>query len=157
MNPLLIGVIILVVLVGGGVLVMNSQKKNTSPTTSTVPSQAIEQKDKTEGPSVGPSGAMEEKNASSKVKTFTVEGGSFFFKPDKITIDKGDKVKIIFNNSGGIHNLVLDEFNVKMEPIQAGQSRTLEFTADKAGTFEYYCSVGNHRQMGMVGTLVVKE
>jgi uncharacterized cupredoxin-like copper-binding protein len=32
----------------------------------------------------------------------------------------------------------------------------VQFVADKTGTFEFYCSVGNHRQMGMVGTLVVQ-
>ena len=28
--------------------------------------------------------------------------------------------------------------------------------SDKTGSFEYYCSVGTHRQMGMKGTLTVK-
>jgi hypothetical protein len=42
------------------------------------------------------------------------------------------------------------------EQVGAGASDVVEFTADKAGTFEYYCSVGNHRAMGMKGTLTVK-
>ena len=37
-----------------------------------------------------------------------------------------------------------------------GQIDEVEFVVDKAGTFEYYCSVGNHRQMGMVGKLIVE-
>jgi plastocyanin len=28
--------------------------------------------------------------------------------------------------------------------------------ADKKGTFEYYCSVGQHRALGMKGKLVVE-
>ena len=32
----------------------------------------------------------------------------------------------------------------------------VEFTVDKTGTFEYYCSVGQHRANGMVGNLIVE-
>ncbi len=90
------------------------------------------------------------------VKNFTVEGGNFYFKPTSMTVNKGDKVKITFVNKGGYHDLVIDEFNVRTPQIKDGQSATIEFTADKTGSFEYYCSVGEHRQMGMKGTLIVK-
>ncbi len=93
--------------------------------------------------------------ASAAVKTFTVEGKNFSFSPAAITVKKGDTVKIIFKNSGGTHDWVLDEFNAKTQKIGSGESETIEFVADKAGTFEYYCSVGNHRAMGMKGTLTV--
>lgn len=33
---------------------------------------------------------------------------------------------------------------------------SVTFVADTLGTFEYYCSVGNHRAQGMVGNLVVE-
>ncbi len=89
------------------------------------------------------------------VKTFTVEGKNFSFSPSTMTVKKGDRVRIVFNNSGGRHDWVLDEFNARTKVIESGQSETIEFVADKAGTFEYYCSVGNHRAMGMKGTLTV--
>ncbi len=89
-------------------------------------------------------------------KTFTVSGSNFAFAPSSITVNKGDKVKIIFNNSGGFHDLKIDEFNVATAKINGGASETVEFVADKAGSFEYYCSVGTHRAMGMKGTLIVK-
>ncbi|KKT09719.1 MAG: Plastocyanin [candidate division WWE3 bacterium GW2011_GWB2_43_22] len=56
----------------------------------------------------------------------------------------------------GTHDLRLDEFNVATKLLKAGETDTVEFTADKAGVFEYYCSVGEHRKMGMVGTLTVE-
>ncbi|OGF26934.1 hypothetical protein A2477_04200 [Candidatus Falkowbacteria bacterium RIFOXYC2_FULL_47_12] len=90
------------------------------------------------------------------VKTFTVEGQNFSYAPNTITVNKGDKVKIIFKNIGGTHNWILDEFNVSTPIIQTGQSAEVTFTADKTGTFEYYCSIGSHRAMGMVGTLTVQ-
>ena len=90
------------------------------------------------------------------VKSFTVEGGNFTFTPNMISVNKGDTVRILFKNMDGIHDLVIDEFNVKTKQISSGQEETIEFVADKVGTFEYYCSVGSHRQMGMIGTLEVK-
>ncbi|MFN2312139.1 MAG: plastocyanin/azurin family copper-binding protein, partial [Spirochaetia bacterium] len=36
-------------------------------------------------------------------------------------------------------------------------SQTVEFVADRAGSFEFYCSVPGHRQAGMYGTFVVVE
>lgn len=89
--------------------------------------------------------------------TFHVDGGSFFYTPNMITVKKGDTVKIIFQNVGGMHNFMLDEFNIKMDPIKTGESKEVEFVADKAGTFEYYCGVGSHRQMGQKGQLIVTE
>jgi plastocyanin len=89
-------------------------------------------------------------------KEFTVTGSNYSFSPNAITVKKGDKVKITFKNSNGFHNFVLDEFNVTSKTINGGASDTVEFTADKTGSFRYYCSVGNHRAMGMWGTLKVE-
>lgn len=91
------------------------------------------------------------------VKEFMVSGTSFAFAPKILTVNKGDTVKITFYNAQGFHDLVIDEFNAKTKQLPAGQSETITFVADKVGTFEYYCSVGSHRQQGMVGTLTVIE
>jgi plastocyanin len=56
----------------------------------------------------------------------------------------------------GTHDFKIDEFNVATNQIPAGSSEIVEFVADKSGSFEYYCSVGRHREMGMKGTLVVQ-
>ena len=50
----------------------------------------------------------------------------------------------------------LIEFNAATEKVAAGVSSSVEFVADKKGTFEYYCSVGQHRANGMKGKLIVK-
>ena len=89
------------------------------------------------------------------VKEFTVSAGSYFFSPKTMTVNKGDTVKITVTNSGGFHDFKIDEFNVSTSRLQSGQSETITFVADKAGTFQYYCSVGDHRAMGMWGTLTV--
>lgn len=94
--------------------------------------------------------------ATPKVVEFVVTGKGFSFDPKEIKVKKGDRVKVTFKNAEGFHDWVLDEFNVATKQISAGQEEVVEFTADKTGTFEYYCSVGKHRQMGMKGNLIVE-
>lgn len=88
--------------------------------------------------------------------TFNIAAGSYYFVPNVIRVKKGDKVKIVLENKGGMHNFVLDEFNVMIDPIKMGETSTAEFVADKVGTFEYYCGVGSHRKMGQKGNLIVE-
>lgn len=94
--------------------------------------------------------------SGNQVKTFNVDGDNFSFSLKEIKVKKGDTVKIVFNNKIGFHDWVVDEFNARTKQIQAGQSETIEFVADKTGTFEYYCSVGQHRANGMKGNLIVE-
>ena len=106
--------------------------------------------------SVADSPAADSSNATvTSKKEFTVTGQNFSFSPSELAVNKGDSVKIIFKNSGGIHDLKIDEFNAATKRIRSDEEETIEFTADKAGSFEYYCSVGEHRAMGMKGTLTV--
>ncbi|MGE5041936.1 MAG: cupredoxin domain-containing protein [Candidatus Levyibacteriota bacterium] len=88
--------------------------------------------------------------------TVQMEAGSFYYKPAQIKVKKGTKVKIVMTSHDMMHNFNIDELQVKMPLTKAGETNTVEFTADKAGTFEYYCSVGKHRLMGQVGQLIVE-
>lgn len=92
----------------------------------------------------------------SALKTFDISAKPFEFSVKEIKVKKGDKVRINLAVSQGMHDWVVDEFNAKTKIIQAGQSDSVEFVADKTGTFEYYCSVPTHRQQGMVGKLIVE-
>jgi len=116
------------------------------------PSVSASPKVKT-SPSPSPSNTVV---APNPVKEFTVIGTTFSFSLKEIKVNKGDRVRIVFRNEAGFHDWVVDEFNAGTKQIQAGQTDTIEFVADKTGNFEYYCSVGSHRQMGMVGQLIVQ-
>ncbi len=102
---------------------------------------------------------------SAEVKEFAVKGMLAIqatgqkaprFDTQEIRVKQGDKVRINFENTEGFHDWVIDEFNAHTAQIQAGQTDSVEFTADKKGTFEYYCSVPNHRNNGMMGKLIVE-
>lgn len=145
------GIAILVIVAIGAIVFMTRNGSKTSSETSNTPTAAPTQA--TQQPAEG--SAMEEKKESA-VKTFTIEGSSFKFTPNTMAVNEGDTVKITFKNVQGFHDFVIDEFSVKSKTISAGQTEEVEFVASKKGTFEYYCSVGNHRAMGMTGKLTVQ-
>lgn len=89
-------------------------------------------------------------------KTFTFTAGNFWFQPNTITVNKGDTVTINFKVNNGFHDFVIDAFNVKAGPIMAGKTASVTFTANKAGTYEFYCDIDHHRQKGQKGTLIVQ-
>lgn len=91
-----------------------------------------------------------------EIKTFTITGRNFSFSQAELRVKKGDTVRINFTTVEGFHDWVLDEFSAATKQVSAGNSSSVEFVASKSGTFEYYCSVGSHRQMGMVGKLIVE-
>lgn len=99
--------------------------------------------------------ADQARNAQQEELTVSVEGGNFYFNPDRIEVPQGARVRIVFHNRGGMHNWVIDEFDARTPVISTGETGEVSFVADRAGEFEYYCSVGNHRALGMKGTLVV--
>ena len=74
-----------------------------------------------------------------------------------IVVNVGDVVMIEFTSVGGMpHDFVIDELGVATAILQPGESEIVEFIVDRAGTFEYYCSVGQHRANGMKGNLIVQ-
>jgi plastocyanin len=96
------------------------------------------------------------------VKTFVMTGENFKFVMDgadnpDLVVKEGDKVRIEFTSTSGFHDWVVDEFDVATQQVRDNEGMTsVEFVADKKGTFEYYCSVGQHRANGMKGTFVVE-
>jgi plastocyanin len=95
--------------------------------------------------------------AAEEVLPIAVEGGHFYFKPNEIRVKVGQKVKVTLTSVGGMpHDFVIDELNVRTKQIKDGETDVVEFTPDKPGTYEFYCSVGKHRAMGMKGNLIVE-
>lgn len=148
MNKIVI-IVVLVLIVGGGFMLFSGSKKsNESMTEPTQNTEAPIPVEETSG-SMG-SG---EKNV---VKEFTIESKGLSFTPNEIKVNVGDTVRVTYKNTLGKHDWTLDEFNAKTQLLDAGEIATVEFVVDKAGSFEFYCSVAGHRAAGMKGTLVVE-
>ena len=98
----------------------------------------------------------EQPAVNGEVREFNLIAANFKYDLAEIRVKEGDKVRINLSAAEGMHDWVIDEFNAGTDRIQAGQSDSIEFVANRKGEFEYYCSVGNHRAMGMVGKLIVE-
>ena len=94
---------------------------------------------------------------SSDSKLINIEAGSFYYKPSTLTLKKGEKVTLKFKAVDMMHDFNVGELGLKIPVTKSGNEISVEFTPDKAGEFEYYCSVANHRQNGQVGKLIVVE
>lgn len=91
-----------------------------------------------------------------KVKEITVVGDEYSFLPAKISVKAGERVKINFENKGELpHNMTIDELGFATNTISSGKITSAEFTANKSGTFTMYCSIGDHRSLGMVGEVTI--
>jgi cytochrome c oxidase subunit 2 len=90
------------------------------------------------------------------VKSFTMTAKMFEFVPSTITVNKGDKVKLTITATDVTHGFSIPDFGVSAT-LEPNQPKTVEFTADKAGTFSFRCSVFcGDGHSGMTGTLIVK-
>jgi nitrite reductase (NO-forming) len=78
-----------------------------------------------------------------------------WFSVKEIKVKQGDIVRVKVTNTKGMHDWVLDEFDIK-EETPLNEEVVIEFVADKAGTYEYYCSKPGHRAKGQVGKLIVE-
>lgn len=153
-----IGLIVVLLLVGGGFAYYQSTQTKapespTPATQDTMQNKSMMKEETSPTSEAASDSAMSEEN---NVKKFVIENAGMSFKTKQLTVNKGDTVQVTFKNTGGFHDFVIDEFNAKTKQLPAGQQETIEFVADQAGDFEFYCSVGNHRQMGMKGTLTVQ-
>jgi len=68
--------------------------------------------------------------------------GTKIWLPSLLVVKKSERVRIqlINNVPSGEHGFSIAEFNV-VEKIFKGETRTAEFTADKAGLFKMFCQL----------------
>ncbi len=80
--------------------------------------------------------------ASSDVKIKMVAVRSSF-EPNKIEVNQGDKVTIHITNieqtTDELHGFGLSEYNINVV-IDPGETKTIEFVANKPGVYPYYCT-----------------
>jgi cytochrome c oxidase subunit II len=79
------------------------------------------------------------------------------FDPNVITVKNGEHVKLVITALDHDHGFKLEAFKID-EKLKKGTPTTIEFTADKVGTFPFecshFCGVGHGK---MKGKLVVPE
>jgi nitrite reductase (NO-forming) len=153
-NPFMVlgGVVALALVVG---IIFFATKGNTNKTASeTAKPVANMAEEKSEAPEVAGT-STGSAALDMTAKQIVVDAGAFYYKPNTITVKKGEKVQIVLKSVDMMHDFNIDELNVHSPIVKSGTENTVTFTADKVGKFEYYCSVGQHRKNGQVGTIEV--
>ena len=81
------------------------------------------------------------------------EGGDYAFGPAELAFSVGETITLKMNSQNEFHSFTVDDLGIDIE-VEAGETGTLNFTFDKAGTYEVICIP--HESLGMVGTITVK-
>jgi heme/copper-type cytochrome/quinol oxidase subunit 2 len=90
-------------------------------------------------------------------REITVTARDFRFSPNRIEVAQDDLVKLTVQSEDVAYSLTIDEYRVSRR-VPAGGSTTLEFRADRAGTFAFYSNLTNDTRHGqMKGELVVRS
>jgi plastocyanin len=93
----------------------------------------------------------------SQAQSLTATEADFTISLDKDTLPAGEYEITVVNNGHATHDLVVEEDGndvAQTDGIAPGESATLTVTLD-AGEYVFYCSVSNHRAMGMELTVQV--
>lgn len=145
------GAVIIIIIVVA-LIILNENKKN------------LVDENVSANPQVNSSSGLDIKSTDTSVKEFSmtsfVDMTSGSPKPQyslkEIVVNKGDKVRIRITVTSGMHDFKIDEYGIYAD-TQLNKESIVEFVADKAGKFTYYCTKPGHRQLGHFGTLKVLE
>ncbi|MFA6509819.1 MAG: cupredoxin domain-containing protein [Candidatus Peribacteraceae bacterium] len=102
-------------------------------------------------------GALSASGASAAVRVIDITAKDWEFSPSAITLKKGEKVAFRITAIQGHHGFLVPELGLNTD-IPEGQTVTTEFPTDRAGTFQFRCSVPcGEGHMDMTGTIVIQE
>jgi uncharacterized cupredoxin-like copper-binding protein len=92
-------------------------------------------------------------------QTLKVSETEYKLDPSDPTVKPGTVTFEVSNDGQVVHNLEVEGPSGEAEleqDLQAGQSAELTVDLNQPGKYEWYCPVGNHRELGMEGTITVK-
>lgn len=88
------------------------------------------------------------------VTTIDVTASRFQFDPPTISVTQGDTVRLRLRSLDRAHAVAIKAFRVKTVVPKGGEIVTVEFVADRAGTFAFtcseYCGSGHSEMKGML-------
>jgi cytochrome c oxidase subunit 2 len=89
--------------------------------------------------------------ADGNTKVISISAQKYDYTPNIIRVKKGEHVKIILDNKDAKHGIVIPSLNLRGVD-------SLEFNADKSGTYEFYCpTFCGQGHSEMKGIIVVEE
>ena len=127
----------------------DDEPDDTSSATST--SESSESSTSSSSSSPSESSSASATPPAGETQTLAVDSVDFSFELPQDTLSAGTYEITLTNTGNATHDLVVErdgEDVGKSEQIGPGETSTFEVTLEE-GDYVFYCSVGNHRQMGM--------
>jgi cytochrome c oxidase subunit II len=97
------------------------------------------------------------KPQAGEVHEIKMTAKKYQFDPSVITVKQGEKVRLVITATDRDHGFKLDEYGINQK-LKKGDPATIEFTADKPGTYTFrcseFCGMGH---LKMKGKLVVEK
>jgi plastocyanin len=111
----------------------------------------------TEEPQTSPSSSAPAAPSEQESEAVTVTAGDFELQADEDTFTAGEVTFTLVNDGGSTHDLVVERDGQDVAAASAvdpGQTSTVTVTLEP-GRYVLYCSIANHRAMGMETTIEV--
>ena len=78
----------------------------------------------------------------------------FKFEPETLQVTEGDRVRLTLRSTDTEHGFSIKKLNLKVAVPKTGEPVTLEFVAERPGTYEFkcseYCGSGHGRMKGQL-------
>jgi plastocyanin len=105
-------------------------------------------------PTPAATGATGAEGAAAGGGATSVSMTEFAFDPSQLTLSEGDTIEV--TNDGELpHNFTVEEENLATADLDGGASE--ELTVDiPPGEYEFICTIADHEEQGMTGTLTVE-
>jgi cytochrome c oxidase subunit 2 len=89
-------------------------------------------------------------------REFDLMASNYRFTPNRLEVKQDELVKLTIHSTDVPYSVTIDEYRVSKR-VPAGGEVTVEFRADRAGSFDFYSSLkSDSRHEGMKGLLVVR-
>ena len=89
-------------------------------------------------------------------REITVTARDYSFSPNRVEATQDDLIKLTVQSADNAYGFTIDEYRVSKR-VPAGGSTTIEFRADRAGTFAFYSGLkSDARHDQMRGQFVVR-
>jgi cytochrome c oxidase subunit 2 len=97
-----------------------------------------------------------QEQAPNRPPPINIVARDFRFSPDRVEVTQDDLVKLTVRSEDVAYGFTIDKFRISKR-VPAGQTMTVEFRADQAGTAEFYSNMtSDPRHAQMRGQLIVR-